>query len=125
MAFVEKEILKDRPVRGGQVMPVEASDFVSKSALFLPREAQYEYLVNLPDNIASADTKLQVVALEVAALVIEAYLPEVLIVGVALCLVEVALRVECHRLEIVVDGHTVALAACCGGSGRSKPSAAE
>ena len=38
--LVEKEILKDRPVRGGQVMPVEASDFVSKSALFLPREAQ-------------------------------------------------------------------------------------
>ena len=35
-------------------MPVEASDFVSKSALFLPREAQYEYLVNLPADIASA-----------------------------------------------------------------------
>ena len=57
--LVEKEILKDRPVRGGQVMPVEASDFVSKSALFLPREAQYEYLVNLPDNIASAGLRNQ------------------------------------------------------------------
>ncbi len=32
---------------------MEASDFVSKSALFLPREAQYEYLVNLPADIAS------------------------------------------------------------------------
>lgn len=52
--LVEKEILKDRPVRNGQVMPVEASDFASKSALFLPREAQYEYLVNLPADIASA-----------------------------------------------------------------------
>lgn len=52
--LVEREILKDRPVRRGRVLPVEASDFVSKSALFLPREAQYEFLVNLPADIASA-----------------------------------------------------------------------
>ena len=52
--MVEAEILKNRPVRGGRVMPVEASDFASKSALFLPLEAQYEYLVNLPADIASA-----------------------------------------------------------------------
>ena len=52
--LVEKDILKDRPVRNGRVMPVEASDFASKSALFLPKEAQYEYLVNLPADIASA-----------------------------------------------------------------------
>ncbi len=52
--LVEAEILKNRPVRNGRVMPVEASDFVSKSALFLPKEAQYEYLVNLPADIASA-----------------------------------------------------------------------
>lgn len=52
--MVEAEILKNRPMRGGRVLPVEASDFASKSALFLPKEAQYEYLVNLPANIASA-----------------------------------------------------------------------
>ena len=52
--LVEAEILKNRPVRNGRVIPVEASDFVSKSALFLPKEAQYEYLVNLPVDIASA-----------------------------------------------------------------------
>ena len=52
--MVEAEILKNRPVRGGRVLPVEASDFASKSALFLPKEAQYEYLVNLPADIASA-----------------------------------------------------------------------
>ena len=51
---VEAEILKDRPSRGGRVMPVEASDFAAKSALFLPKEAQYEHLVNLPDNITAA-----------------------------------------------------------------------
>ena len=57
--LVEAEILKNRPVRNGRVIPVEASDFTSKSALFLPKEAQYEYLVNLPADIASAQLKNQ------------------------------------------------------------------
>ena len=52
--LVEAEILKDRPVRGRRVLPVEASDFASRSALFLPREAQYAYLVELPENIPAA-----------------------------------------------------------------------
>ena len=52
--LVEAEILKDRPVRNGRALPVEESDFVSRSALFLPREAQYAYLVDLPENIAAA-----------------------------------------------------------------------
>ncbi len=51
---VETEILQNRPSRGGRVLPVEASDFTAKSALFLPKEAQYDYLVNLPENIAAA-----------------------------------------------------------------------
>ena len=52
--LVEAEIQKNRPSRGGRVLPVEASDFAEKSALYLPKEAQYEYLVNLPDNISVA-----------------------------------------------------------------------
>ena len=48
--MVEAELLKNRPSRGGHVMPVEPSDFAAKSALYLPREAQFDYLVNLPDN---------------------------------------------------------------------------
>lgn len=52
--MVEAEILKDRPSRGGRVMPVESSDFAAKSALYLPKEAQYDYLLNLPDDIATA-----------------------------------------------------------------------
>lgn len=51
---VEAEILKDRPVRNGRALPVEESDFASRSALFLPREAQYAYLVDLPENIPAA-----------------------------------------------------------------------
>ena len=49
--MVESEILQNRPSRGGRVMPVEPNDFEAKSALYLPREAQYDYLVNLPENI--------------------------------------------------------------------------
>ncbi len=48
--FVETEILKNRPKRNGRVLPVEADDFKTKSAIFLPEEAHYEYLVNLPDD---------------------------------------------------------------------------
>ena len=48
--FVEGEILKNRPMRGGRVAPVEAEDFKSKSAIFLPEEARYDYLLNLPDS---------------------------------------------------------------------------
>ena len=48
--LVEAEILKDRPVRRGRVLPVEASDFAEKSALYLPPEARYDYLVNLPES---------------------------------------------------------------------------
>lgn len=55
--MVEAEILKSRPSRGGRVMPVEASDFTAKSALFLPKEAQYDYLLNLPEDIKKAELK--------------------------------------------------------------------
>ena len=55
--MVEAEILQNRPSRGGRVMPVEPSDFAAKSALYLPKEAQFDYLVNLPDNIVTAGLK--------------------------------------------------------------------
>ena len=55
--LVEIEILKSRPSRGGRIMPVEPSDFEAKSALYLPREAQFDFLVNLPDNISSVGLK--------------------------------------------------------------------
>ena len=48
--FVEGEILKNRPMRNGRVLPVEADDFKTKSAIFLPEEARYDYILNLPDN---------------------------------------------------------------------------
>ena len=44
--FVEADILKKRPVRNGRVLPVEPDDFKTKSAIFLPEEARYDYLLN-------------------------------------------------------------------------------
>lgn len=52
---VEAELLKDRPTRGGVPLPVTERDFQAKSAIYLPREAQYDFLLNLPENIASAN----------------------------------------------------------------------
>lgn len=54
---VKAEIEASRPSRGGRVMPVEERDFRAKSALFLPEEARFDYLVNLPDGIASLGLK--------------------------------------------------------------------
>ena len=48
--YVEAEILKDRPSRNGVKLPVESSDFNSKSAIFLPENARYDYLLNLPKD---------------------------------------------------------------------------
>ena len=56
---VEAEIMKDRPVRNGRVMPVSSADFAEKSALFMPEQAQYTYLVELPENISEADIKTE------------------------------------------------------------------
>ena len=55
--LVEAEIMKDRPSRNGRVLPVEASDFNEKAALYLPEMAQYNWLVDLPADIASAGLK--------------------------------------------------------------------
>ena len=52
--LVEAEILARRPMRNGRVMPVEPGDFKAKSALYLPREAQYPYLGELPADVGSA-----------------------------------------------------------------------
>ena len=55
--MVEAELSKGRPMRGGRMLPIEPGDFKAKSALYLPREAQYDYLVNLPEDIQSANIK--------------------------------------------------------------------
>lgn len=51
--LVKHEIEKNRPMRGGRPLPVEPGDFIAKSAIYLPKEAQYDYLVNLPEDLSS------------------------------------------------------------------------
>lgn len=54
---VADEINENRPKRNGISLPIEPSDFAEKSAIFLPEEAQYSYLVNLPADVASQNIK--------------------------------------------------------------------
>lgn len=51
--LVKNEIEKNRPMRGGRPLPIEPNDFAAKSAIYLPEEAQYDYLVNLPEDLSS------------------------------------------------------------------------
>ena len=36
------------PIRGGITRPITKDDFAKKSALFLPEQSRYDYLLNLP-----------------------------------------------------------------------------
>lgn len=55
--LVEQEILKDRPTRGGRTLPVEAGDFISKSALFLPGRRSMNTWSRFPPTSPSANLK--------------------------------------------------------------------
>lgn len=52
--MVKEEIEKTLPKRGGKTKPLTKEDFSQKSAIYLRPEAQYDYLVSLPDNIDRA-----------------------------------------------------------------------
>lgn len=47
---VEAELMKNRPVRRGRVMPIEPLDFKAKNALYLPENARYDYLLSLKEE---------------------------------------------------------------------------
>ncbi|MBW4614141.1 MAG: type I restriction-modification system subunit M [Desmonostoc vinosum HA7617-LM4] len=47
---VKTEIEKSLPSRGGKKRPITKDDFKGKSAIFLPTEAQYDYILNLAEN---------------------------------------------------------------------------
>lgn len=50
--FVEvKEIIEESlPKRGGKTRPLTKEDFMSKNAVFLKEESQFDYLLNLPED---------------------------------------------------------------------------
>ncbi|MFP4008212.1 MAG: N-6 DNA methylase [Spirulinaceae cyanobacterium] len=47
---VKGEIEATLPTRGGKPRPLTTHDFKGKAALFLPEEARYDYLLNLPED---------------------------------------------------------------------------
>ena len=55
--LVEAELNRDRPSRGGITLPITPDEFTGKSAIYLEREAQYDYLVNLPENVQGMGIK--------------------------------------------------------------------
>lgn len=55
--MVEEELKKSRPMRNGRALPIEATDFRGKSAIYLPEQARYSYLVNLPDDVKASGLK--------------------------------------------------------------------
>ncbi len=54
--LVEAEFLHESShIQGrGRHRTLTADDYLARSALFLPREAQYDYLINLPEDVAAA-----------------------------------------------------------------------
>lgn len=46
-ALVEKEIEASLPLRGGVKRPISKDDFTKRRSIFLRKESQYEYLVNI------------------------------------------------------------------------------
>ena len=55
--MVEEELMKSRPMRNGRILPIESTDFREKSAIYLPEQARYSYLVNLPDDVKASGLK--------------------------------------------------------------------
>lgn len=48
--MVKESMEAKRPMRGGKPLPFAKADFSGKGAIFLSPEAQFDYLVNLPDD---------------------------------------------------------------------------
>lgn len=46
----DAQIRKERAKRTGRLVPIEASDYTQRGAMFIPEEARYDYLVGLPDG---------------------------------------------------------------------------
>ncbi|MBP5672743.1 MAG: type I restriction-modification system subunit M N-terminal domain-containing protein [Lentisphaeria bacterium] len=52
---VKEEVVKSLPSRGGKTREPTKEDFSAKGAVFLRPEAQFDYLVSLPDSVNRAE----------------------------------------------------------------------
>ena len=53
--MVKDEVVKSLPTRGGKTRALVKEDFSTKGAVFLRPEAQFDYLVGLPDSANRAE----------------------------------------------------------------------
>ena len=52
------EILAERAQRTGRQIPIEPADYTRRGAMFLPENARYDYLLNLPDSEVNLGAKV-------------------------------------------------------------------
>lgn len=55
---VDKEIKDNRACATGRRIPIEPADYTKRGAMFIPEEARYDYLLNLPGDEANLGNKV-------------------------------------------------------------------
>lgn len=55
---VDKEIKDNRARATGRRIPIEPADYAKRGAMFIPEEARYDYLLNLPGDEANLGNKV-------------------------------------------------------------------
>lgn len=55
---VDKEIKDNRARATGRRIPIEPADYTKRGAMFIPEEARYDYLLNLPGDEANLGNKV-------------------------------------------------------------------
>ncbi|NMF02997.1 SAM-dependent DNA methyltransferase [Bifidobacterium boum] len=55
---VDKEIKDNRARAAGRRIPIEPADYTKRGAMFIPEEARYDYLLNLPGDEANLGNKV-------------------------------------------------------------------
>ena len=55
---VDEEIRAERAAATGRQLPIEPADYTRRGAMFIPEEARYDYLLNLPESEANIAAKV-------------------------------------------------------------------
>lgn len=55
---VDEEIHAERAAATGRQLPIEPADYTRRGAMFIPEEARYDYLLNLPESEANIAAKV-------------------------------------------------------------------
>ncbi|OAL10772.1 hypothetical protein A6V39_01775 [Candidatus Mycoplasma haematobovis] len=50
--IAERKINHNRPIRNGVPLPINEDEFIEQGAIFLPKEAQWDWILNLPEDVS-------------------------------------------------------------------------